>query len=163
MKKVVALFLSVVMLLSAAAFAENKSIPGPGIKVISVEPEDAEVTINNDSDLAKAIISAIEEVGMNEAFSAVDAIENPEDYNFVDLAEISFANADNGLVMVLSVPGVKADDEVAVLLGVVVESNVKWASLEVVSVEQDVVTVAVTPEQVASVQDGSAVIAVLTK
>ena len=162
MKKVVALFLSAVMLLSAAAFAENKSVT-PGISVISVDPEDAVVTIDNSSDLSKAIAEAINEVGMNEAFSAVDAIENPEDYNFLALAEISFDNAENGLVMVLSVPGVKADDEVVVLLGVIVESNVKWTPLEVVSVEEGVVTVAVTAEQAASVQNGSAVIAVLTK
>ena len=162
MKKVVALFLSAIMLLSAVAFAESKS-PVPGITVISVDPAESQVIIDNNSEIAKAIIEAIGGVGMTEAFSAVEAIDNPEDYKLLGLAEISFANADNGLVMVLSVPGVKANDEVVVLLGVIVESNVKWASLEVVSVEEGVVTVAVTPEQVASVQGGSAVIAVLTK
>ena len=162
MKKVVALFLSAIMLLSAVAFAESKS-PVPGITVISVDPAESQVIIDNNSEIAKAIIEAIGGVGMTEAFSAVEAIDNPEDYKLLGLAEISFANADNGLVMVLSVPGVKANDEVVVLLGVIVESNVKWASLEVVSVEEGVVTVAVTAEQAASVQNGSAVIAVLTK
>ena len=58
MKKVVALFLSAIMLLSAVAFAESKS-PVPGITVISVDPAESQVIIDNNSEIAKALVTRL--------------------------------------------------------------------------------------------------------
>ena len=72
---------------------------------------------------------------------------------------IDYAN----MVISLAVAGVKADDEVVVLLGLVANDNVSWSNLEVVSVEDGVVSVAVTPEQAEAVNSNDSVVAVLAK
>lgn len=161
MKKVVALVLSVVMMLSVVAFAAETNSVVNEPAVLSVEPADAEVGLDAKSELAQSIVEAISEVGMNEAFGSV--LDNPEEYNLLSLSEFKVANADEGLVIRIAVPGVKADDEVVVLLGIVANDNVNWDSLEVVSVEDGVVTVSVTAEQASAVNSNSAVLAVLVK
>ena len=68
------------------------------------------------------------------------------------------------MVISLAVAGVKADNEVVVLLGLVAANqNVTWSNLEVVSVEDGVVSVAVTPEQAEAVNGNDAVVAILVK
>lgn len=160
MKKVVALILSAIMLLSVAALAEAPKSVTP-FSVISTEPAEAGVDVKTDTDLVKALTDAIADAGMNEAFGAV--VENPEEYSLAALGEISCEQAGEGFIVRLAVPAVTADNEVVVLLGVLVGSNVEWDMLEVVSVEDGVVTVRVTAEQAADIQSGAAVIAVLVK
>ena len=172
MKKVVALVLSVVMMLSVAALADTAlrivASPNGGISVVQVTVDGQVVEnptevakVDENSQLVQDLAAAIEEVGMNEAFGSV--VENPEEYNLASLADFSVEKADGNLVISLAVAGVKADNEVVVLLGLVANDNVSWSNLEVVSVEDGVVTVAVTPEQAEAVNGNDAVIAVLVK
>ena len=172
MKKVVALILSVVMMLSVAALADTAlrivSSPNGGISVVQVTVDGqvvenpAEVAkVDENSQLVQDLAAAIEEVGMNEAFGSV--VENPEEYNLASLADFSVEKVDGNLVISLAVAGVKADNEVVVLLGLVANDNVSWSNLEVVSVEDGVVSVAVTPEQAEAVNSNDAVVAVLVK
>ena len=172
MKKVVALVLSVVMMLSVAALADTAlrivASPNGGISVVQVTVDGqavenpAEVAkVDENSQLVQDLAAAIEEVGMNEAFGRV--VENPEEYNLASLADFSVEKADGNLVISLAVAGVKADNEVVVLLGLVANDNVSWSNLEVVSVEDGVVSVAVTPEQAEAVNSNDAVVAVLVK
>ena len=172
MKKVVALVLSVVMMLSVAALADTAlrivASPNGGISVVQVtvdgqvveNPADV-AKVDENSQLVQDLAAAIEEVGMNEAFGSV--VENPEEYNLASLADFSVEKVDGNLVISLAVAGVKADNEVVVLLGLVANDNVSWSNLEVVSVEDGVVSVAVTPEQAEAVNGNDAVIAVLVK
>ena len=172
MKKVVALVLSVVMMLSVAALADTAlrivASPNGGISVVQVTVDGqvvenpAEVAkVDENSQLVQDLAAAIEEVGMNEAFGSV--VENAEEYNLASLADFSVEKADGNLVISLAVAGVKADNEVVVLLGLVANDNVSWSNLEVVSVEDGVVSVAVTPEQAEAVNGNDAVVAVLVK
>ena len=172
MKKVVALVLSVVMMLSVAALADTAlrivASPNGGISVVQVTVDGqvvenpAEVAkVDENSQLVQDLVAAIEEVGMNEAFGSV--VENPEEYNLASLADFSVEKVDGNLVISLAVAGVKADNEVVVLLGLVANDNVNWSNLEVVSVEDGVVSVAVTPEQAEAVNGNDAVVAVLVK
>ena len=172
MKKVVALVLSVVMMLSVAALADTAlrvvASPSGGISVMLVtvdgQPVEnpAEVAkVDENSQLVQDLAAAIEEVGMKEAFGSV--VENAEEYNLASLADFSVEKADGNLVISLAVAGVKADNEVIVLLGLVANDNVSWSNLEVVSVEDGVVSVAVTPEQAEAVNGNDAVVAVLVK
>lgn len=172
MKKVVALVLSVVMMLSVMALADTGlrivQSPNGGISVMQVTVDGkpvenpAEVAkVDENSDLVKNLAAAIEEVGMSEAFGSV--LENPADYNLLSLADFSVEKADANMVISLAVAGVKADDEVVVLLGLVDNDNVSWSNLEVVSVEDGVVSVAVTPEQAEAVNSNDSVVAVLAK
>lgn len=172
MKKVVALVLSVVMMLSVAALADTAlrivASPNGGISVVQVtvdgqvveNPADV-AKVDENSQLVQDLAAAIEEVGMNEAFGSV--VENPEEYNLASLADFSVEKADGNLVISLAVAGVKADNEVVVLLGLVANDNVNWSNLEVVSVEDGVVSVAVTPEQAEAVNSNDAVVAILVK
>ena len=172
MKKVVALVLSVVMMLSVAALADTAlrivASPNGGISVVQVtvdgqvveNPADV-AKVDENSQLVQDLAAAIEEVGMNEAFGSV--VENPEEYNLASLADFSVEKVDGNLVISLAVAGVKADNEVVVLLGLVANDNVNWSNLEVVSVEDGVVSVAVTPEQAEAVNGNDAVVAVLVK
>ena len=172
MKKVVALVLSVVMMLSVAALADTAlrivASPNGGISVVQVtvdgqvveNPADV-AKVDENSQLVQDLAAAIEEVGMNEAFGSV--VENPEEYNLASLADFSVEKVDGNLVISLAVAGVKADNEVVVLLGLVANDNVSWSNLEVVSVEDGVVSVAVTPEQAEAVNSNDAVVAVLVK
>ena len=161
MKKVVALVLSLVMLLSVSALAESPKSPQAPIEVISSEPAEAGAAVDCGSDLVKALTEAIADAGMTEAFGGV--IENAEEFTLLGLGEFTMTNVGDTVVIRLSVKGVKADNEVNVLLGIIVGSNVEWSVLEVVSVEDGVVTIAVTPDQAADIQAGTAVIAVLVK
>ncbi len=172
MKKVVALVLSVVMMLSVAALADTAlrivASPNGGISVVQVTVDGqvvenpAEVAkVDENSQLVQDLAAAIEEVGMNEAFGSV--VENPEEYNLASLADFSVEKVDGNLVISLAVAGVKADNEVVVLLGLVANDNVSWSNLEVVSVEDGVVSVAVTPEQAEAVNSNDAVVAILVK
>ena len=172
MKKVVALVLSVVMMLSVAALADTAlrivASPNGGISVVQVTVDGkvvenpAEVAkVDENSQLVQDLAAAIEEVGMNEAFGSV--VENAEEYNLASLADFSVEKADGNMVITLAVAGVKADNEVVVLLGLVANDNVSWSNLEVVSVEDGVVSVAVTPEQAEAVNGNDAVVAVLVK
>ena len=172
MKKVVALVLSVVMMLSVAALADTAlrivASPNGGISVVQVtvdgqvveNPADV-AKVDENSQLVQDLAAAIEEVGMNEAFGSV--VENPEEYNLASLADFSVEKVDGNLVISLAVAGVKADNEVVVLLGLVANDNVNWSNLEVVSVEDGVVSVAVTPEQAEAVNSNDAVVAILVK
>ena len=172
MKKVVALVLSVVMMLSVAAIADTAlrivASPNGGISVVQVtvdgqvveNPADV-AKVDENSQLVQDLAAAIEEVGMNEAFGSV--VENPEEYNLASLADFSVEKADGNMVISLAVAGVKADNEVVVLLGLVANDNVNWSNLEVVSVEDGVVSVAVTPEQAEAVNSNDAVVAILVK
>ena len=172
MKKVVALVLSVVMMLSVAALADTAlrivASPNGGISVVQVtvdgqvveNPADV-AKVDENSQLVQDLAAAIEEVGMNEAFGSV--VENAEEYNLASLADFSVEKADGNLVISLAVAGVKADNEVVVLLGLVANDNVNWSNLEVVSVEDGVVSVAVTPEQAEAVNSNDAVVAILVK
>jgi hypothetical protein len=173
MKKVVALVLSVVMMLSVAALADTAlrivASPNGGISVVQVTVDGQVVEnptevakVDENSQLVQDLAAAIEEVGMNEAFGSV--VENPEEYNLASLADFSVEKVDGNLVISLAVAGVKADNEVVVLLGLVAANqNVTWSNLEVVSVEDGVVSVAVTPEQAEAVSGNDAVVAVLVK
>ena len=172
MKKVVALVLSVVMMLSVAALADTAlrivASPNGGISVVQVtvdgqvveNPADV-AKVDENSQLVQDLAAAIEEVGMNEAFGSV--VENAAEYNLASLADFSVETADGNLVISLAVAGVKADNEVVVLLGLVANDNVNWSNLEVVSVEDGVVSVAVTPEQAEAVNSNDAVVAILVK
>ena len=172
MKKVVALVLSVVMMLSVAALADTAlqivASPSGGISVVQVTVDGqavenpAEVAkVDENSQLVQDLAAAIEEVGMTEAFGSV--VENAEEYTLASLADFSVEKADGNMVISLAVAGVKADNEVVVLLGLVANDNVSWSNLEVVSVEDGVVSVAVTPEQAEAVNGNDAVVAVLVK
>ena len=172
MKKVVALVLSVVMMLSVAALADTAlrivASPNGGISVVQVTVDGqvvenpAEVAkVDENSQLVQDLAAAIEEVGMTEAFGSV--VENAEEYTLASLADFSVEKADGNMVISLAVAGVKADNEVVVLLGLVANDNVSWSNLEVVSVEDGVVSVAVTPEQAEAVNGNDAVVAVLVK
>ena len=171
MKKVVALFLSAVLLLSVAAFADTAlrivpSVHG-GITVLQVTVdgkavENAPVTIAAEpSQLVKDLTVAIEEAGMAGAFSS--ALENADEYKLFSLQDFSVENVNADMVVDIAVPGITADSEVVTLLGLVSEGNVEWAQLEVISVGDGVMSVAVTAELVAAAQSTDAVIAILVK
>ena len=159
MKKVFALVLAAVMLMSVAAMATDSVVAAP--TVLSVDPDTVTATVDASSEAVKTIASGIEEVGMEEAFGSV--LENAADYNCAALVEVSLEGAEGAVVVSLSVPGVTADSEVVVMLGLFDGENVEWSEVEVVSVEDGVVTVSFTAEQVAAIAAGTAVIAILTK
>ena len=161
MKKVFALVLAAVMLMSVAAMAEGVASK-PGVPtVVSVDPDTVNAAVDANSDAVKTIADGIQEVGMEEAFSSV--LDNAADYDCAALVEVSLDGAEGAVVLGLSVPGVTADSEVAVMLGLFDGENVEWSEVEVVSVEDGVVTVSFTAEQVAAIAAGTAVIAILTK
>ncbi len=172
MKKVVALFLSAVLLLSVTAFADTAlrivpSVSG-GITVLQVTVdgkavENAPVTIAAEpSQLVKDLTVAIEEAGMAGAFSS--ALENADEYKLFTLQDFSVENVNADMVVDLAVPGITADSEVVTLLGFVNEEGaVGWDNLEVVSVGDGVMSIALTEKQIADAQDISTVIAILVK
>ncbi len=160
MKKVFALVLSVVMLFSVAALASS---PDNDFKVLDYEAEGLVLRIDPDTLLCQQIASAIETVGMSEAFSKV---ENADEFAVAALGELIVSGADELVDKVfvrLFVPGLLAAQEANVQLGIVVDGNVTWEAVEVVSVEDDVLTVAFTPEQLQDAQANPSVVAVLTK
>ena len=173
MKKVVALILSAVMLLSVTAFADtalriaaNPSVSG-GIVVLQVTVDgkavdNSTVTVAPEaSELVKELTAAIDEAGMTGAFGSI--LENADEYKLLALQDIDISNANEDLVVDLAVPGVAADNEVVTLLGLVENGNVEWANLEVVSVEDGVLSVALTAELVEAAQGVDTVIAILVK
>lgn len=172
MKKVVALLLSVVLLLSVTAFADTAlrivpSVSG-GITVLQVTVdgktvEDAPVTIVAEpSQLVKDLTIAIEETGMAGAFGS--ALENADEYKLLALQDFSVESVNADMVADLAVPGITAESEVVALLGFVNdEGAVGWDNLEVISVSDGVMSIAVTEKQIADAQDISTVIAILVK
>ena len=159
MKKVFALVLAAVMMLSVAALAEVPSVPA-GPAVISVEPATVDVAVPV-SETSQSIAAAIEEAGMD-AFG----FEGASDYSCLFITDITvagFDSADGTVTIQLSVPGVAADNEVVVMLGAVEGDNVAWTNVEVVAVEEGIVTIALDADMAAAVQAGTAVLAILVK
>ena len=161
MKKVFALVLAVAMLMSVA-LAE---IPSPPVfSVISVDPDTVTVGVDADSETAKQLVTDIEAVGMDEAFGSV--LDVPVEHTLVALADITmsgFEDADGQVTVKIFVPGVTSESDVKVLLGLLDAEVVNWEALEVVGVEDGIVTIVITADQADAVQAGSAVIAVLAK
>ena len=176
MKKVVALVMSMVMLLSVAALADTglrmepkaggPSVTG-GISVLRVTVdgkavETAPVAVAAEpSQLVKDLTAAIGEAGMAGAFGS--ALENAAEYELFALQDFSADSVNADMVVDLAVPGITADVEVVTLLGLVVDGNVEWANVEVVSVGDGVLSIALTEELVAASQGVDAVIAILVK
>ena len=176
MKKVVALVMSMVMLLSVAAMADTAirmepKVGGPsvtgGISVLQVTVdgkavETAPVVVAAEpSQLVKDLTAAIGEAGMAGAFGS--ALENAAEYELFALQDFSADSVNADMVVDLAVPGITADVEVVALLGLVVDGNVEWANVEVVSVGDGVLSIALTEELVAASQGVDAVIAILVK
>ena len=176
MKKVVALVLSMVMLLSVTALADTAlrmepKVGGPsvtgGISVLQVTVdgkvvETAPVTVAAEpSQLVKDLTAAISEAGMAGAFGSI--LENADEYDLFALQDCTADSVNADMVVDLAVPGITADVEVVALLGLVVDGNVEWANVEVVSVGDGVLSIALTEELVAASQGVDAVIAILVK
>ncbi len=176
MKKVVALVVSMVMLLSVVALADTglrmepkaggPSVTG-GISVLKVTidgkaVETAPVAVAAEpSQLVKDLTAAIGEAGMAGAFGSI--LENAAEYELFALQDCTAENVNADMVVDLAVPGITADVEVVALLGLVVDGNVEWANVEVVSVGDGVLSIALTEELVAASQGVDAVIAILVK
>ena len=177
MKKVVALVLSMVMLLSVTALADTAlrmepKLGGPsvtgGISVLkvtvdgkAVEGESPVTVVAEPSQLVKDLTAAIGEAGMAGAFGSI--LENAAEYELFALQGCTAENVNADMVVDLAVPGITADVEVVALLGLVVDGNVEWANVEVVSVGDGVLSIALTEELVAASQGVDAVIAILVK
>ena len=175
MKKVVALVLSMVMLLSVTALADTAlrmepKLGGPsvtgGISVLkvtvdgkAVEGESPVTVVAEPSQLVKDLTAAIGEAGMAGAFGSI--LENAAEYELFALQDCTAENVNADMVVDLA--GITADVEVVALLGLVVDGNVEWANVEVVSVGDGVLSIALTEEMVAASQGVDTVIAILVK
>ena len=130
--------------------------PGP------VDP-DKKIILDCDTELIEALAGAIGAVGSEEAFRGI--LDRPEDYCLLYLCEITQNSGtdEDGFTLRLYAPGVRNGDEIAMLLGTVKASNVQWSFMDVLSLEDELITVFVNAEQAETIRSDSAVLAILVR
>ena len=172
MKKVFALLLVLALALSAVTFAEEAPAdeaagsPVP-FEVTAVEPESVSVVVKatEEDETATQLLDFITEKNDNELVFGASGVEGIADYELAELVRLFISGYEEGSVTatIKFAAAFEQDAELAVLLGLINDTEVTWQPLEATVEEDGSLTITFTPEQAKAVQDGVAVIAVLQK
>ena len=172
MKKLFALLLALVMMMSVVAIAEEtEAVPSPVAKsaITSFTPEGITPSVVDaeDDDTVKALLDAIVDADDNEKVFGSANVEGLNDYELVELVGLSIADYDESMGEVtLNIQFASSFDkgaELLVLLGLIDGGEVTWQNASFQIEEDGSLTITLTAEQAKAVAEGTAVLAVLQK
>ena len=163
MKKVFALVLALVLMMSAAAIAEEAIGSPVPAEITNCEPDvGATLKTAETDETLKALVDAIANNDAATVFASA-GVENIAKYELVDLVGLEFANYTEGEVKltVKFAAAFEQDADILVLLGLINGNEVAWQNLAAEIAEDGSLVLSFTAEQAKAVAEGQAVVAVL--
>ena len=170
MKKLFALMLALVMMMSVVAVAEE-AVPSPkaGAAIGSFTPDGIVPGVVNaeDDEALQKLVTAVEEAGDNDTVFGSSGVEGLSQYVLVELVGLTLDNYDESMGEVtLNISFASAftqDMELLALLGLINGNEVTWQSVQFATEADGSLTITLTPEQAKDVAEGTAVLAILQK
>ena len=193
MKKLFALLLALVMMMSVVAIAEEteavteepevvaeeteaapeetEAVKSPVAKatIVSFTPEGITPSVVDaeDDDTVKALLDAIAETNDNEKVFGSANVEGLNDYELVELVGLSIADYDESMgevtLNIQFASSFEKSAQLLVLLGLIDGGEVTWQGVSFQIEDDGCLTITLTAEQAKAVAEGTAVLAVLQK
>jgi len=183
MKKIISLILVLVMAFAAAVVAENVSSPVIGdltsIDILTTLPAGNVLVISEDtSDDAKELVAAeVEKMGDNtteyfKADEAIAAVIGEGEYTVDEMIELFVSGYEESYgeieVAMSFITAYEAGEKVAVMFGILDETDINnteinWTVIEGVASESGAVVFTFTADQLIAAQEGTALIATISK